>query len=311
MDAVYFLTVTITTIGYGDMHPNTDRERLITIFVIIFGIAFVFSSLNNAISIFLKRAEAMLLDLHEEGGSEDFDIEKEDKAMRNRHRRRVLYSVGSATIVVLVGTWVLAKMEGWTAIEALYFSVVTTTTVGYGDICVSTNGRLFLTFYILVSVVVVAATITNLATINIETEAQQRRLDAMSRPLKEDMIREMDKNADGKVSKWEFLSAMLVATTDLDYDKDVKPWVERFNQLDHTGDGQLNQEDIDALIAAQRQKAKERAERAEKLKKLNRSVSRRPSRPSTPDPKSSSRVNRSSNPAPTPKVTELSPLNNL
>ena len=37
IDSVYFTTVTITTIGYGDVTPSTDNSRIFTIFVILFG----------------------------------------------------------------------------------------------------------------------------------------------------------------------------------------------------------------------------------------------------------------------------------
>lgn len=36
--ALYFLTITMTTVGYGDMYPTTDSSRLFTAFYILFGV---------------------------------------------------------------------------------------------------------------------------------------------------------------------------------------------------------------------------------------------------------------------------------
>ena len=40
-DAVYWATVSLTTMGYGDIYPTTDFGRIVTMFSAIFGIAIV------------------------------------------------------------------------------------------------------------------------------------------------------------------------------------------------------------------------------------------------------------------------------
>jgi voltage-gated potassium channel Kch len=66
-----------------------------------------------------------------------------------------------AVAVVAIGTVFYSVVEGWTVITALYFSVVTLTTVGYGDISPSTDpARLFTVFYILIGVGILLALIT-------------------------------------------------------------------------------------------------------------------------------------------------------
>ncbi|MHC1695650.1 MAG: potassium channel family protein [Eubacteriales bacterium] len=40
-DAVYWATVSLTTMGYGDIYPVTTAGRVITMFSAIFGIAII------------------------------------------------------------------------------------------------------------------------------------------------------------------------------------------------------------------------------------------------------------------------------
>jgi voltage-gated potassium channel len=68
-----------------------------------------------------------------------------------------------AGVLVLTGTlyW---RFEDWTFIEALYFSIVTLTTVGYGDFSPTTAGtQIFTIVYILTGFGVLVALLTSVA----------------------------------------------------------------------------------------------------------------------------------------------------
>ena len=58
------------------------------------------------------------------------------------------------TIVILgIGTLAYHYLEGWDWIDCFYFSVITLTTIGYGDFSPQTlEGKLFTVFYILVGI---------------------------------------------------------------------------------------------------------------------------------------------------------------
>ncbi len=71
------------------------------------------------------------------------------EARRGRIRLHLLIAAGS------IFNW---GIEGWSYLDALCFSVVTLTTVGYGDVTPSTDaGKLFTIFYILIGLGVIAA----------------------------------------------------------------------------------------------------------------------------------------------------------
>ncbi|HSX47388.1 MAG TPA: potassium channel family protein [Patescibacteria group bacterium] len=41
VNAFYFCTVTLTTVGYGDITPNTDVSKIFTIFYILVGVGII------------------------------------------------------------------------------------------------------------------------------------------------------------------------------------------------------------------------------------------------------------------------------
>jgi voltage-gated potassium channel len=55
LDSVYFVVVTITTIGYGDLIPITDLGKIFTIFFSFFGIAMAFYIIGIISSNLLKK----------------------------------------------------------------------------------------------------------------------------------------------------------------------------------------------------------------------------------------------------------------
>lgn len=56
-------------------------------------------------------------------------------------------------MIVLIGTVTYHFLEGWSVIDSLYFSVVTLTTIGYGDFAPKTDGgKLFTVLYIIVGI---------------------------------------------------------------------------------------------------------------------------------------------------------------
>lgn len=83
------------------------------------------------------------------------------RAMLRDREGKVLLVWASAQI--LVGTLVYTWLEGWSPVDALYFSVVTLATVGYGDLYPTTEAaKVFTVIYIVLGLGVLAAFISEL-----------------------------------------------------------------------------------------------------------------------------------------------------
>ena len=79
-----------------------------------------------------------------------------------------------AAALVLTGTLFYWRFEDWTIVESLYFSVVTLTTVGYGDLAPTTDGtQIFTIFYILTGIGVFVALLASVAQQYIEQKAER------------------------------------------------------------------------------------------------------------------------------------------
>jgi voltage-gated potassium channel Kch len=67
-------------------------------------------------------------------------------------------------ILVVTGTILFSWIEGWSILDSLYFSIVTLTTVGYGDFSPTTTaGKLVAIIYMIFGLSMIAASISVLA----------------------------------------------------------------------------------------------------------------------------------------------------
>jgi voltage-gated potassium channel Kch len=66
--------------------------------------------------------------------------------------------------ILVVGMLFYSKVEHWRLLDALYFSAITLTTVGYGDFAPQTDlGKLFTILYLLVGIGILLALVAVIA----------------------------------------------------------------------------------------------------------------------------------------------------
>ena len=82
--------------------------------------------------------------------------------------------LGLAVLILVSGTIFYRSVEGWSWIDALYFSVTTISTVGFGDLAPRTDiGKLFTVVYIFVGVGVFVALFAQFARALVKLEEEE------------------------------------------------------------------------------------------------------------------------------------------
>lgn len=71
--------------------------------------------------------------------------------------------LAASLIYILTGSYFYHLIEDWRWIDSFYFSVVSLTTVGYGDISpVTDTGKIFTMFYLIFGIAIFGAFINNI-----------------------------------------------------------------------------------------------------------------------------------------------------
>jgi voltage-gated potassium channel len=95
----------------------------------------------------------------------------------NQELYRYRFIMLATLVVLLVGTVFYHLVEKWKWLDSLYFSVITLTTVGYGDFSPKTDpGKIFTMFYIIVGIGIIGAAIGV-----ITKRAGERRLEKLAK----------------------------------------------------------------------------------------------------------------------------------
>ena len=175
VEAIYFITTTFTTVGYGDVAAKTRTGRLLVGPVVFCGVVFVLAPLARMAAVVSKSWKFRSLD--------DLPVEShspEAIAMRARRIQGWKYIVEGLPVALLVlGVILTSLFDADTSIlDALYFAVQTCTTIGYGDIKAptTTTRRRLITSVSLLCLVVFASNLFNdLQKINNERIARESR----------------------------------------------------------------------------------------------------------------------------------------
>ena len=91
--------------------------------------------------------------------------------MKQYRRSSLLPLLLPFLLLILVGTIVYSILEGWTLFDSLYATIITITTVGYGDLSPqSQSGRVFAIFFTLFAIGLAGYAISSAAAVIFETQ---------------------------------------------------------------------------------------------------------------------------------------------
>ena len=253
--SLYFLMVTAATVGYGDLYPDPSvpGSRMFTLFYIFFGIVVVFAKLSALIAkgikpMYISSRAALERWFPQSGvdidgdGTEDFKVPR--KPLYYYSKNLVAPFICIVAIQCMFAE-VFCAIEGWDFGSAMYHCLVTMTTVGFGDVKITSDGgRMWAFFHIVISVSILAASIRDVSELSKARQEALRKMDMVKGSLDVDLMMSLDKDGDG-VNQFEFVIGMLTML-DAVKQEDVDMFVKLFEVLDSDASGKLEENDIRA-----------------------------------------------------------------
>ncbi|XP_074343635.1 two-pore potassium channel 1-like [Apium graveolens] len=154
LDSIYFCVVTMTTIGYGDLVPDTVLAKLLACIFVFSGMALVGFVLSRLADYILEKEGNLFFKTI---NSSDIYGSTDISAENNKSRYKFFTTLTILLFLIVVGTLFLHKVERLDIFDAFYCVCTTMTTLGYGDKSFSTEGgRLFAIFWMLTSTICLA-----------------------------------------------------------------------------------------------------------------------------------------------------------
>lgn len=243
LDAVYFCIVTMTTVGYGDLVPNSVPVKLLACCFVFSGMALVGLILCQAADYLVEKQEELLVKaLHMRKKCGQVDILKEIESNRVRYKCIVAFAL--LLVLIIAGTIFLVTVEKLDLVDAFYCVCCTITTLGYGDKSFSTEaGRIFAIFWIPIGALCLAQFFLYISELN--SESRQRALVkwVLTRRMTNVDLEAADLDEDGVVGAAEFIIYKLKEMGKINQD-DISLIMEEFEELDVDQTGTLSVCDI-------------------------------------------------------------------
>jgi len=253
VEAIYFSMVTMSTVGYGDLAPTIWYSQMVGVAFILVGIILVFGQIGGVVGFAIEP----LFDHTRELTNSIFppvylQITDETGHHKIRAPRRpaIFYTKAliGPIVILLLFQFISAALFVWVEPDwdlrtALWYVMVTATTVGYGDVSVSTSndwGLIWASLHILLSVSLLAALIEDI------TKQKQERVNLLTQVYQfkkcheKDTLKSLDLDGSGELNEQEFVLGMLEKIGKLDHQKDVLPIKMLFDGIDKNKDGKVN-----------------------------------------------------------------------
>jgi len=260
VQCIYFAIVVVTTVGYGDFLPTSNRSKIATIVMAHFALIIVAFAISEVVTIVQSKANKALRT--DEKGLGIFNKD----AAKKRRRYRSLLSFLCYLIILLVGTVVFAIFIDWEKdtgnrwLNGLYLTVITVTTIGFGDFspaghpCLKAFGCL-----LMIIGIPSAASFLTLLTQLIFGEAHEEKhlkvirdrltarkfeeLNGWVKEMRADGLGNYRNQGENQVSRFEYLCFVLVKNGVVNLSS-IKQVMMNLDEIDTTGTGFISLDDV-------------------------------------------------------------------
>ncbi|CAM9142123.1 unnamed protein product [Ascophyllum nodosum] len=255
LDAVYFSMVTLTTVGYGDLSAHKPWTRLFACVYILVGVALIGALLARLVEIVLNQQEEVFLEilklsmLQKDGDRDTFSrrsLKVFNGSFRSVTHLNMKMGAGILSFVtlILIGATIFKFSLDMSFVDAFYLTVVSASTVGYGDFSPHTTiAKVFAIFYLPVSTLLLAKVISGYTEITIEANKRKSQLRFLLGQVTSSEFEQMDENNDGKIDKWEYLLHQLIQQDKVTRQEIDQVW-EQFKRLDKNNSGFLELDEV-------------------------------------------------------------------
>ena len=127
VQCIYFITASISTVGYGQLHPTTDNSRVWTVFYIVPGVFLFVAAVKHFAGKHLYNLHSYIVDAI----SPQVVVSRTTKCERN-----CVLSVVMLIVIDIIGTIGYCVSENWSIATGWYWATMTLFTVGYGDLTI-------------------------------------------------------------------------------------------------------------------------------------------------------------------------------
>merc|ERR1719487_1256286 len=153
LGSIFFVNSLVTTIGYGSMYPRTSGGMLFTIVFGILGIPVMAYTLRLLATLIGDALQPLVARESPKGGAAS-------SSSSGLGASSTTTTLILGAVFLFGGALVYVFLEPWSYSEAIYFTVITLTSIGFGDyLPSSTASRVFTMFFIILGLGTASSTI--------------------------------------------------------------------------------------------------------------------------------------------------------
>jgi potassium channel subfamily K, other eukaryote len=274
LDALYFSLVTFTTVGYGDFSPQTQEGKVFTCLYVFIGLLLVTQVVDRIVDKLLIQKGEMMTNKIVSSWFHHFDNHDHKDGQETKQKDSTAIDTLNANtpkhfpfnttfeskyivpqalfmssiyiaLIVAVGTMYFYFYDNDSFVDSIYLSVMTVSTVGYGDVTPkSWFSKAFTCLYSILGTLAFARIVSQF----IEVVTEHRFAEKNKRLLESsffdaETLIKADVNGDDRVTKNEFIlfrlrqMDLIPSEVELRIDK-------QWSRMDIDGDGELSVRDL-------------------------------------------------------------------